>query len=68
MSNLAILEGELLMARIRLGRAVRAEEQHDVGSPAYMELFEIIDGLLALIEGLELARHAILRTEKHTVQ
>jgi hypothetical protein len=68
MSNLAILEGELLMARIRLRRAVRAEEQHHVGSRAYMEIFEIIDDLLAQIEGLELARHAMLRTERHTVQ
>jgi hypothetical protein len=68
MSNLAIIEGELLMARIRLRRAARAEEQHPVGSRAYMEIFEIIDELLAQIQGLELARHAILRTERHTVQ
>jgi hypothetical protein len=68
MNNLAIIEGELMMARIRLRRAARAEEQHPVGSRACMEIFEIIDELLAQIQGLELARHAILRTERHTVQ
>jgi hypothetical protein len=68
MSNIAIIEGELMMARIRLRWAARAEEQHPVGSRAYMEIFEIIDELLAQIQGLELARHAILRTERHTVQ
>jgi hypothetical protein len=65
--NLAMIEGELIVARIRLARAVRAEEMHEVGTDTYMEIAQIIDELIAQIQGLVLALHS-MRTERHTVQ
>jgi hypothetical protein len=58
--RLATIEHELLSARIYLGRAVRVENDLEVGSGAYLEVFEIIDELLARIEQLELRRLAVL--------
>jgi hypothetical protein len=54
------IEHELCIARIRLARAVRAESEVAVGSAAYLELFEIVDELLARIEWLVLRRHTVL--------
>jgi hypothetical protein len=72
MTSLAVIEGELIMQRLYLLRAARAEEAVEVGSPAYMELAEIIDDLLERIQQLVLCRLAVLRArgmnERHTVQ
>jgi hypothetical protein len=64
--RLATIEHELCLARIHLGRAVRVESECAVGSAAHLEVFEIIDELLARIEQLVVTRaHVLAAIRRH---